>query len=123
MSAKITTEAAAEGPKQRKPMFNLARKVLLASVGAMALAQDEIEEFVDKLTERGEIAEMDGRKLVREIMDKRKKRVEKVEDEIGKRVEEVLAHLNVPTKADIEALSEKIGSLAKMIEELKKKQA
>lgn len=122
MSTKITAEEAAEKPRHRKPMFNIARNVLMAGVGAMALAQDEIEEFVEKLIERGEIAENEGRKLVREIVDKRKQRVEKVEDELSKRVEEALTRLNVPTKADIAALSEKINSLAKLIEELKKKQ-
>ena len=122
MSTKITAEEAAEKPRHRKPMFNIARNVLMAGVGAMALAQDEIEEFVEKLIERGEIAENEGRKLVREIVDKRKQRVEKAEDELSKRVEEALTRLNVPTKADIAALSEKINSLAKLIEELKKKQ-
>jgi len=123
MSAKKISEQDAEEPKRRKGMFKIARRVLLASVGAMALAQDEMEEFINRLVERGEIAEKDGRKLVREIMDKRKDRVEKVESEIGQRVEEILARLNVTTKADIEVLSEKINALAKKIEEQKKNQA
>lgn len=123
MSAKKISKQDAEEPKRRKGMFKIARRVLLASVGAMALAQDEMEEFINRLVERGEIAEKDGRKLVREIMDKRKDRVEKVESEIGQRVEEILARLNVTTKADIEVLSEKINALAKKIEEQKKNQA
>jgi polyhydroxyalkanoate synthesis regulator phasin len=53
-------------------------------------------------------------------MDKRKKDAEKAEDEVSKRVEEVLDRMNVPTKADIEALGEKITSLSKKVDELKK---
>ncbi|NIV98032.1 poly(hydroxyalkanoate) granule-associated protein, partial [Candidatus Saccharibacteria bacterium] len=39
------------------PFVEATRKVLLASVGAVALAQDEAEDFVNKLIERGQIAE------------------------------------------------------------------
>jgi polyhydroxyalkanoate synthesis regulator phasin len=78
---------------------------------------------VDRLVERGEIAEKDGRKLVREVMDRRKKDAEKAEDEVSKRVEEILDRMNVPTKADIEALGDKIAHLSKKVDELKKVQA
>ena len=118
----VIVEEVANGKEERSPLLEAARKVLLASIGAVALAQDEIEDFIDKLIERGEIAEKDGRKLLREIMDKRKKEAEKAEDEVGKRVEEILDRMNVPTKADIEALGDKIASLTKKVEELKKSQ-
>ncbi|HSF80118.1 MAG TPA: phasin family protein [Anaerolineales bacterium] len=123
MSLKIMTEEAKEERKSRKPMFSIARKLLLASVGAISIAQDEIEDFVNKLIERGEIAEQDGRKLISEIVDKRKQRVHKAEDEIGRRVEVVLDRLNVPTKADIDSLSKQVSALSKKVEELKKNQA
>ena len=106
--------------KEPNPLFDAARKVLLASIGAVALGKEEIEDFVSRLVDRGEIAEKDGRKLVHEIMDKRKKGTEKAEDELGKRIETVLERMNVPSKVDIEALSEKITMLSKKIDELKK---
>jgi poly(hydroxyalkanoate) granule-associated protein len=86
----------------------------------VALAQDEIESFVKKLVERGEIAEQDGKKLVREVTERRKKETKKAEDELDKRVEELLDRMNVPTKSDIEALSAKITALTKKVDELKK---
>jgi polyhydroxyalkanoate synthesis regulator phasin len=110
------------GKEERRPIFELARKMLLASVGAMALAQDEAEDFVNRLVERGEIAEKDGRKLVKEIMDRRKKESKKAEDEVSKHVQDTLERLNVPTKADIEALGDKIATLTKKVEDLKKTQ-
>jgi poly(hydroxyalkanoate) granule-associated protein len=111
---------ATNGKEEHSPLLDAARKVLLAGIGAVALAQDEIEDFVNKLVERGEIAEKDGKKLVREVMDRRKKDAEKAEDEVSKRVEEILDRMNVPTKADIEALGDKIASLSKKVEDLKK---
>jgi poly(hydroxyalkanoate) granule-associated protein len=112
-----------EEEMERNPLFESSRRVLLAGIGAFALAQDEIEDFVDKLVERGEIAEKDGKKLVREVMDKRKKTSKNAEGEMNKRVQNVLDHLNVPTKSDIESLGEKIATLTKKVDELKKTQA
>jgi poly(hydroxyalkanoate) granule-associated protein len=96
------------------------RKVLLAGMGAVALAQEEMEAFVAKLVERGELAEQDGKKLVRDVMEKRKKETKKAEDQLDKRVEELLDRMNVPSKSDIEALSAKITALSKKVDELKK---
>lgn len=112
-----------EASEERKPLFETARKVLLAGIGAVAIAQEEIEEFVNRLVERGEIAEKDGKKLIKEVVDRRKKEAEKAEDEVTKRIEEVLDRMNVPTKSDIEALGNKISALSKKVDELKKEQA
>ena len=104
---------------RRDVFVGAVRKVLLASIGAVALAQEEIEDFINRLIERGEIAEKDGKKLVREIMDKRRKDAEHVEDKINSRVESVMDRMSVPSKADIDTLSEKINVLSKKIDALK----
>jgi poly(hydroxyalkanoate) granule-associated protein len=101
------------------PVVALARKVLLAGVGAVVLTQEEVEKVVARLVERGEIAEKEGKKLVGEVMDKRKKETRKAEDELEKRVEDLLNRMNVPTKSDIQSLSAKIEALTKKVEELK----
>jgi polyhydroxyalkanoate synthesis regulator phasin len=109
--------------KVHRTLFEMSRKMLLASIGAMSLAQDEIEDYVNKLVERGEIAEKDGRKLVREMLDKRKERAQKVQDEMNKHVQKALKHFNIPTKADMDALNDKITNLMKKIDQLNKNQS
>ena len=121
VKVKAVVEKATNGKEEKQPLVEIARKVLLAGIGAVALAQDEVEDFVNRLVERGEIAEKDGRKLIKEVMDRRSKGAEKAGDEIGKRVEEILDRMNVPSKADIDALGEKIELLSKKVDELKKK--
>jgi polyhydroxyalkanoate synthesis regulator phasin len=115
----VVEEPAEETEMERSPLLEMTRKVLLAGIGAVALAQEEIESFVNKLVERGEIAERDGKKLVREVMDKRKKEAKKGQDEVEQRVDDLLSRMNVPTKSDIDALSAKITALAKKVDELK----
>ncbi len=112
-------EAAADGA-ERNPLVEAVRKVLLAGIGAVVLAQEEAEDLVNKLVERGQIAEQDGRKILKDVMERRKKTTEKAEDALDKRVEELLDRMNVPTKTDLEALSAKITALTKKVEELKK---
>jgi len=104
---------------ERSPLLGSARKVLLAGIGAVALAQDQAEDFVNRLVARGEIAAADGKKLLREVAERRKKGAKKVEGGLDKRVEEVLDRMNIPTKAEIEALGDKISELATKIDELK----
>ncbi len=101
-------------------IFGMAHKVLRAYIGAVALARDEVEEFVNKLVERGEVAEKDGRKLVEDIMEKGRKQVGLTDDDVSHRVEETLDRMSVPTKADINALGDKIAELAAKVDALKK---
>jgi len=102
-----------------KSLTELARKVMLATIGAVALAQEEAESFIKKLIDRGEIAEKDGRKMMDDLKEKRKSKTKEAEDELEGRVSQILERTGVPTKTDIEALSDKITVLTEKIEELK----
>jgi poly(hydroxyalkanoate) granule-associated protein len=121
---KTGAEVKAEAEMKESSLAGAAHRVLLASVGAVVLAQEEIEDFVNRLVEKGEIAEKDGKKLVKDILERRKKETAKVEKEVDDRiesiVEKVLGRMNVPTKSDIDALSKKIGELSQKVEDLKK---
>lgn len=105
-------------------MLEMARKVLLAGIGAVALTQEEVEKFVQKLVERGEIAEKDGRKLIKDVLEKRKKRVSEVrsetEENVDSRMEDILSRMNIPSKSDIEELNRKITTLTEKVDELNK---
>ncbi len=115
-------------------MVAAVRRVLMAGVGVMVLTKDEIEEFVGKLIDRGEIAEQDGRRLISEVLHRRRgqaeevaekvqeeteKQVVRAESMIDQRIESILGRLNVPTKGDIDALSQKISLLAEKVDALK----
>jgi poly(hydroxyalkanoate) granule-associated protein len=97
-------------------------RVVLAALGTVGLVQDEVEHFVNKAVERGQMAEKEARKTVQDVSDKRKgaeKQMDKSLKEVDKRFEEMLTKLNIPTKNDITALNEKIADLTKKVEELK----
>ena len=114
-------EVSEEGVNVEEPsILESLRRVLLASVGVVALTIEEIRELVDKLVERGEIAEQEGIKLVIEIKEKRKKKTDEAEDLASSRMHELMDKMDIPTKSDIDALSAKIATLSKKVDELKK---
>jgi poly(hydroxyalkanoate) granule-associated protein len=109
----------AEVQEEANPLFEAARRMVLAAIGAVALASDEIENFVNKLVERGEIAEKDGRKLLKEVTERTQKQMKPAEKEVEKRLESVLENLNIPSKTDIEELSERVAELSHKVQKLK----
>ena len=54
-----------------------------------------------------------------EVIEKRKGRFSKLEDQATKRIEKALKRMNLPTKTDLDALSEKVAALSQKIDELK----
>src|SRR5215217_8602560 len=56
-----------EGKEAGHSFVELVRKMLLAGVGAVAMSRDETEQLVSKLVERGELAQKDAEKLLRDV--------------------------------------------------------
>jgi poly(hydroxyalkanoate) granule-associated protein len=126
--AKKTVSDTAE-QVHKSHVVTMTHQALLVGIGAGVLAKEETEKFLKVLVERGTIAEAESRKMMKEAMERRKKATKramrgakKAEVEMDKRVEDVLARMNIPTKAEIEALSAKITTLTKKVDELKKAQ-
>ncbi len=121
-------------------LLSTVRKVVLAGVGAITSAQEsaetqvgsfvkDVEIFVNKLVERGEIADKEGRELIGEVVEKRKKaageaseklsqRVDSAETIVSKRVDKVINRFNVPTQSDLNIVTEKIALLSEKVDKL-----
>lgn len=133
--------------KEANALVDMARKVFLAGIGAVVVAQEsvtefmsdtktpvnkfveDVEVFVNKLVERGEIAEKEGRQLIDELLEKRKNTAEKMaesaksalngnENGIVGHVDELVNRLNLPTKDDFDALTKRISQLGRKVDQL-----
>ena len=111
--------------------FLMARRALLASLGVVACSLEEGNQFIDKLIERGEVAESDIYKMLNDLRssgqageekasESRKSMAAKASMALEDSVEQILNRFNVPTRGDIEALSSKITQLTERIQTLKK---
>ena len=116
-----------EGKDAGHSFIELVRKMLLAGVGAVAMSRDETEQLVNKLVERGELAQKDAEKLLRDVQARLRQgrpdvqeQAEKVTSRAQQGMEDFLNRLNIPSKRDIEDLSAKIAQLAARVEELRK---
>ena len=115
-TVKETTEESRSkrAEEMRKNMYEMSRKLLLASIGAAVVAEEEISVFIKRLIERGELAEKDARRLMKEVMDRR----EKIYRERAAETEHNQASA-AATRSDINALNARIAELTRQIEELK----
>lgn len=116
MTIPETPTEKAESEHSHGPLYETTRMVLLAGIGAISLAQDEINNFLDRLVERGEMAEADARKLVREVAERR----EKLERERRQATHSAAPAAPAATRADIEALNARVAELTRQIEELRR---
>lgn len=114
----------------RKQIAEYSRKLFLASLGAVGMAQDNLSEawessqkFADKLVERGETfeeknlrrARKEAQEQVEEVMDKGKSRFDET-------VETVITRLQLPTRNTIADLEKQIASLGRKIDRIRKEQ-
>jgi poly(hydroxyalkanoate) granule-associated protein len=123
VTVKEVEDAAA---KAGNTLFEGLRKLVLASIGVIAMTRDEIEAFVNKLVERGELAQKDGEKLVNDLRTRvrdGRPQVQKVGERVEQGVEDFLNRLNIPSKHDIDELSAKIAQLSARVDELRKQQS
>jgi poly(hydroxyalkanoate) granule-associated protein len=118
-----------EAIMQGASLYLLARRVLLAGLGAVALTTEEAQAFVDKLVERGELAEVEAQRLIQDFRERLKKRemqiqnagqegARQAESMFEEQISSILHRMNVPTKRDIEELSRQIELLNAKIDSL-----
>jgi poly(hydroxyalkanoate) granule-associated protein len=115
-------EEPTESPEPANPFLAGLRRILMAGIGAVVLTQEQIEDFVNRLVERGEIADGDARNLLSEVIERRKRSVQettrKAEGGFDRQIENMLSRMNIPTKSEIESLSEKIADLSRKVDEI-----
>jgi poly(hydroxyalkanoate) granule-associated protein len=123
-----------ENGSSATPLNEILRRLMLAGIGAVALTRDEVETFINRLVERGELAQKDGEKLMNEVKERFRQQRPQAEAEVQTQVntigeqlenslEQFLNRLNVPSKRDIDELSAKIAQLAARVEELRRTQS
>ena len=95
-------------------MLGTIRKAVLAGIGAGVLAKEKVEELIKK----GEAA---GRpELVKDLLARAEEERKRLEEKADEAIRKAMEKLQVPTKADLEALSGKLDRLAERLDRLEK---
>lgn len=116
-----------EGNNFPQMIIDNAHKLFQAGLGAMMLVQDEVSNITTKLVEQGEEVEQKSRKRVDSFVEERRKETKnlskRAEKNWNKQMGTFLHRMNVPTRAEINSLNNKITRLTKKVDELKKETA
>lgn len=109
---------AAAAPQAEPDLHELTRRVLLAGMGAAALAYDEAKAFLDHLVERGELAQEQARAMLKEVSQKHEGRMQKARGRVQDRLARVRETLDVPSREDIANLQQRLDRLSERLEAL-----
>jgi polyhydroxyalkanoate synthesis regulator phasin len=90
-------------------MFELLKKTYLAGLGLATLTKERIEEIVDELVKRGEVAEQDRRKVIDDLLVSARAEQQK----LTQKITEVVSDLRLPNKRGWEDLVRRVENLEK----------
>lgn len=107
--------------QESQNMESVIKKFLLGGIGLATLTKDRLEELVDELVERGELAEDQRAKFVKELMNRSSENIHKVMDKV---TTGQLGDTPKASKAErINELEDRIQSMQKELEALRRKQS
>ena len=101
-------------------LFSSTRRVWLAGLGVLSTVEVETQHLFTELVERGKKVESRGKKS----WTKTRKEIESTTDELGDKIDhsvsEVLQRLGVPSRSQVEELTDRVEKLTGQVERLSK---
>ena len=104
----------------REGLSDLLRRIVLASVGAAAVGKDELDEFVRRAREQGDITSADAQKLKEKLTESFKRVPGEWEDAIDRSIRAALRRLDIPDRSEISRLQDAIDRLTTKIERMQR---
>jgi polyhydroxyalkanoate synthesis repressor PhaR len=92
------------------------RKNVLQYFDSSMLSEETLTENVDQLVKSGEIPQEEAKQLKDEIKSRTHTFKQRLDELVERRVQDVLAKLNIPTKAEIDRLNQKLDELSRRLE-------
>ncbi len=106
----------ADDEKRNLSFAEQLRRVALAGVGAIVMAQEEMADFVHRLVERGELGEQEGKRVISDIFS-RKSAVHSVEAQVNARFEQLVDSFHWPTARALSQLDARAARLETRLDE------
>ncbi|AGA69685.1 hypothetical protein Desdi_2255 [Desulfitobacterium dichloroeliminans LMG P-21439] len=94
-------------------MKDLLKKGLALGLGFAIVSKEQIEKTMDELVKKGELSANESKDLVDELIKKGEEQQSEINTKLKEQVQQILNELNLPNKADIERLENRIAQLEK----------
>lgn len=101
-------------------MESIIEKILFASIGAVSITKEKIEDLVDELIKRGQVAQTDRAKTVRELLDRIEDQSLRAKLWVEQQAREAMERLRPNYQGQLDALTAKVNELESQIQELAK---
>lgn len=92
-------------------MKDLIKKGLALGLGLAVVSKEQIEKLVDELVKKGEVTAAESKDLVQELFEKGEAEKKQINERFREQFAQLLKELNIPTKADLERLEQRIKVL------------
>jgi polyhydroxyalkanoate synthesis repressor PhaR len=102
-------------------VMDVAKKLMLAAIGAVHLSKERMEELMDELVKKGEMTSGEKAEALKKMADKFESSTEKVKKAVEEQVDSAMHKFNILVKID--ELAKKVDKLASDVAEIKAKQS
>lgn len=92
-------------------MFESLDKVMLAGLGAVSMTRERAEKIFEEYVKRGQAEKTSRTGFVKELMETAEKTRGDLERIVADQVKQALARFDLPTRADLKRVEEKLDQL------------
>jgi polyhydroxyalkanoate synthesis regulator phasin len=92
-------------------MDQLFKKALSLGVGITITGKEKVEQYVEEMVKKGEVAPGESRELVARLMQKGEEERLALKSIIRDQIQQLLIEMNMATKGDIQRIEERIARL------------
>ena len=96
-------------------MKDLIKKGLSLGLGLAVVSKEQIEKLVDELVKKGEVSSAESKDLIQELFDKGETERKQINERFREQFDQLLKDLNIPKKADLERLEQRIQALEEQL--------
>jgi polyhydroxyalkanoate synthesis regulator phasin len=91
-------------------MSDILKKALSLGLGITAVSREKIQQFVDELVDKGEMAQNESKDVVNRLIARGEEQKNEIKQMVQDQVKKILADLDVATKQDLLNLENKLNS-------------
>ena len=97
-------------------MSEILRKTYLLGLGLATMTKEKVEEVVDELIQKGEVAEGDRGDMMSDLWTRAREEQQRLAETVKENVKHYVAEMRVPSKAHYEELLKRIEDLEKRLQ-------
>lgn len=98
------------------------RKLGLVGAGLWAITEDKINDLVKEHVDKGDISKDEGKKVIQDMFEERKKQKLDLETKISEKIQESISKIDIFTKKDMHELESRIETLEDEIQRIRNKE-